>query len=329
MTGKSAHVPVVMLAICLAAGPLYSDSTTAPVHVESVQTALGLCEIWLPPGYSSAEAQYVASAVSDLSLVLVDRLGPTAERAYELVLVDDRRQFELWTGRQSPDWIHALAMKDPPRLVLMVAANLTTADRKKLERTLLHELTHAYLHRLEPESTRRIVPGWFHEGVAVQMSGGLERGMQQTVLYARWLGQLQPLEALTTIRHKTARSSELAYGQAALAVELIVEQHGDVGLSDLINGLRGGGAFELVFEQALGVPWPQFSGGYQNWLRRRFNLLLALSDPNILFMLLPLLLVAAYFVTRARGRRRKALWAEQERLTDELNKLQGIDTFIE
>ena len=327
--GAPAYLRPVLLVALLAVTPAAADSTSVSIHAGSSQTVLGLCDIWLPPGYASADAEYVAGAVSDLSLVLTDRLGPTAERAFELVLVDNRGEFEYWTGRQSPEWIHALAMNNPPRLVLLVSAIATPAARKNLERTLLHELTHAYLHRLVSPSTRRNLPGWFHEGIAVQMSGGMERGMQQTVLYARWLGQLQPLGALTTIRHKTARTSELAYGQSALAVELIVEDHGDAGLRKLLNDLRGGAPFESVFEQSLGIPWLQFADRYQVWMRRRNNLLLALSDPNIIFMLLPLLLVAAYLVTRARSKRRKAEWEQLEKSADKLNNPGGIDTFIE
>ncbi len=329
MTRAAANLQAGLLTALLVATPATADSTSVSVPAASIETVLGLCDLWLPPDYSSADAEYVAGAVSDFSRVLTDRLGPTAQWAYEVVLVDNRHQFEYWTGRQAPEWIHALAMQSPPRLVLLVSANATTAGRKNLERTLLHELTHAYLHRLQSPGVRRNLPGWLHEGIAVQMSGGMERGMRQTVLYARWLGQLQPLGALTTIRHKTARSSELAYGQSALAVELIVEDHGDAGLRKLLNNLRGGAPFELAFEQSLGVPWLQFADRYQVWIRRRNNLLLALSDPNIIFMLLPLLLVAAYLVTRARGRRRKAEWERMEKAADDLNNLKSIDTIID
>ncbi|MCH8327324.1 MAG: hypothetical protein IID15_02210 [Candidatus Marinimicrobia bacterium] len=329
MIRAAAYLSPILLVAMLAVTTAAADTTSVTVRAGSIQTVLGPCDIWLPPGYSTADAGYVAGAISDLSLVLTDRLGPTTERAFEVVLVDNRQQFEFWTGRAAPEWIHALALNSPPRLVLLVAAQLTAADQKNLERTLLHELTHAYLHRLQAPDNRRNLPSWFHEGIAVQMSGGMERGMQQTVLYARWLGQLQPLGSLTTIRHETAQSSELAYGQSALAVELIVEDHGEAGLRELLNDLRGGAPFELVFEESLGVPWLQFVDRYQIWLRRRYNLLLALSDPNILFMLLPLLLVAAYLVTQARGRRRKAEWERMEKAADDLNNLKSIDTFID
>ena len=60
----------------------------------------------------------------------------------------------------------------------------------------------------------------------------------------------------------------------------------------------------------------QFDRRYQLWLRERYNLLLILSDPGFLFMLLPALLILAYFITTARARRRKAQWALVEQATD-------------
>jgi hypothetical protein len=66
----------------------------------------------------------------------------------------------------------------------------------------------------------------------------------------------------------------------------------------------------------MGEPITLFARRYRANIHRRYNLLLFASDPAVIFTLLPLLLVAAYFVTVLRARRRKAQWDLQEQATE-------------
>ena len=308
---------LVLLLACLplaqAASPSRSDTSTALQRAGTVATLLGECEIWLPADYRATDAEFLASAVADLSLVLSDRLGPVHLQPFQLVITGDRGQFEEWTGRRLPEWIQALALESPPRLVISgFPGPLGDANRQALEEVLLHELTHAYLHRARWPAGQIPLPAWFHEGLAVEMSGGLSSDLQRTILWARWTGRLQRLRDLRTIRHKTAAASQVAYAQSALALQYLRHRHGDSARENLLAALGKFSSFERAYPQTFGEPLISFERGYLNWLRQRYNLLLLASDPATLFMLLPVLMIAAYLATSLRTRRRKAEWAAAE-----------------
>ncbi len=317
MTRRSAALVLQLacLPLAQAGSPSSSDSSAALQQAGTVRTPLGQCEIWLPADYSATDAEFLAGAVADLSLVLSDRLGPVHPQPFQLVITADRAQFDEWTGRRLPEWIQALALESPSRLVISnYPGPLGDAGRQEVEQVLLHELTHAYLHRARWPAGRTPLPAWFHEGLAVEMSGGLSRDLQRAVLWARWTGRLQRLRDLRTIRHQTAAASQIAYAQSALALQYLTYRHGESARTDLLAALGKFSSFERAYPQTFGEPLISFEAGYLTWLRQRYNLLLLASDPATLFMLLPALMIVAYLATSLRTRRRKAQWAAAEQL---------------
>ena len=151
------------LQLPLAASHSPSDTSDVLLRAGTVGTSLGECEIWRPAEYSSADAEFLAGAAADLSQVLTDRLGPVHPHPFQLVFAADREQFAEWTGRSMPEWIQALAMESPPRLVISgFPGPLDDASRKELEEILLHELTHAYLHRARWPARQTSLPAWLH-----------------------------------------------------------------------------------------------------------------------------------------------------------------------
>jgi len=287
-----------------------------PLRVGTMETILGICELWLPGSYTEQDAEVLTSAVVDLALALQNRLGEVPTAPYQLVIVTNSDQMRQWTGRDMPEWIHALAIPRPSRLVLLGTDRPVSREiRERLENLILHELTHAYLQRISDDGSDRWLPAWFHEGLAVQMSGGMEPSLHRAVLWGRWRGRLYTLSELRTIPHKSAQESQLAYAQSALAIQFLTENHGAAVLPDVLDNLRDGYSFSAALQKVIGEPMTLFERRYLANIHRRYNLLLFVSDPAVIFTLLPLLLVTAYFVTVLRARRRKAQWDLQEQAT--------------
>ena len=272
-------------------------------------SSLGQFAIYLPDGYSSTNVSYLQGATIDVALALISRFGEVARAPFELVVVESREQFQEWVGNEMPEWIHAVALEEPARVVVLVskADNLDPTGHR-FELTLLHELTHIYLYRLQPGRKGRGLPGWFHEGLAVYISSGLDRGMHRALIRGRVTGTYYTLDDLVRIYHTSSSLSEMAYAQSLMAVQGMAEFYGTGVFRELFDQLRGGLSFTTAFAGAAGEELDQFHARYLSALRSRYHLLLVLTDPAAIFILLPLLLMLAYFVRLHRNRVIRARW---------------------
>lgn len=273
---------------------------------------LGYYMLYLPTDYPSEAEDYLRELVADLALVLISRYGPVDSAAFELVIVNAREQLAAWTGHELPRWIHAVALEHPPRVVLLgPATDISDPTSHRLEQALLHELTHIYLYRLYPSRNGGPLPGWFHEGLAVYFSGGLDRGMHRALIRGRLTSRFYTLEQLDRIYHTSAVLSELAYAQSVVAAQSMTAFYGEEVFHSLFDEIRRGYSFAPAFALAAGETLEQFQTRYEAELHRRYNLLLVLADPSILFILLPLLVLVAYFIRVWRSRVITARWAAE------------------
>ncbi len=286
--------------------------------VGTYPSAVGDFTLYVPAQYPEAAATDLRHMTEDLSLTLVSRFGPVKSVPFELVITVNREQLDEWTGRELPSWIHAVALEHPSRIVLLgPAVDVATATLERFQEALLHELTHIYLHRLYPSRAGGPLPGWFHEGLAVHTSGSLNRSMHRALVRARLFNQFTTLEQLHRIVHTSAGLSELAYAQSVVAVQFMDDLYGPEIFRSLFDGFRTGASFRSAFASAAGETLDAFETRYQVELLRRYNLLLVAADPNVLFILLPLLVFVAYFTKRWRGRLITAKWNAEESWRDE------------
>jgi hypothetical protein len=123
-------------------------------------------------------------------------------------------------------------------------------DRPRWERTLRHELVHAFLDSL----AGRGLPGWLNEGLAQWHEGELG---QQRALARRALGN-PPLE-LSELAGNLGQSGDparigQAYAQALLFTDFLIGRYGESGVAALLAGIGAGQSAAQAFERALGLP---------------------------------------------------------------------------
>jgi hypothetical protein len=295
-----------------------SGETDPLVSSEPHESKLGEYTLVLPPNYQDDSEKYLVELVSDVAAGLITRFGPVNQATFQLVVVSTREELEKWVGGTVPDWIHAVALERPPRVVILgPGTDVSDPSRHNFEQTLLHELTHVYLYRLAPHWGTKRLPGWFHEGLAVHISTGLDRGMHRAIIRGRIAKGFYSLMELERIYHRTSDLSELAYAQSVVAVQSMEHFYGETIFRQLFDELRLTGSFESAFLRATGESLPAFMNRYQQELLRRYNLLLVLADPMVWFILLPILVLLAYLIRLWRNR------AIQRRWRQELAALEG------
>ncbi|MFC1619236.1 peptidase MA family metallohydrolase [Candidatus Neomarinimicrobiota bacterium] len=273
---------------------------------------LGDYALFLPSNYDEDSKEYLVELVSDVALGLISRFGPVNKAPFQLVVVNTREQLEKWVGGTLPDWIHAVALERPSRVVILgPGTDVADPSRHNFEQALLHELTHVYLYSLAPHRGTGPFPGWFHEGLAVHISSGLDRGMHRAIVRGRLTRSFYTLAELERIYHRSSDLSELAYAQSVVAVQSMEQFYGEGIFRFLFDELRMNGTFESAFMRAADESLSVFKNRYQQELFRRYNLLLVLADPLVWFILLPILVLLAYFIRLWRNRIIKARWRQE------------------
>lgn len=139
--------------------------------------------------------------------------------------------------------------------------------------TLWHEIAHSF----HMSASANNVPRWFSEGLSVheQRKGDPTWGRSPSVGFVRALaaGQLRPASRLDRGFSNPRRPNEVAesYYQASLVFEFIEERHGFEAVLKMLAAYRRGDDDHAAFEEAMGIPLPDFDRDFDAFLRQRFG----------------------------------------------------------
>ncbi|HAI96789.1 MAG: hypothetical protein CL866_08185 [Cycloclasticus sp.] len=137
---------------------------------------------------------------------------------------------------------------------------------------LIHELAHVHLRQYIGTWDYWVdVPGWFHEGLAVEVSkgGGAEKITDEQAYKAILAGKhFTPRESSGILGHKYAHDygidPQLYYRQAGLFIRFLKDKN-PAGFESLylalINGASSKGIWELYFGNSLAKLWNDFLEG--------------------------------------------------------------------
>lgn len=136
------------------------------------------------------------------------------------------------------------------------------------EATLWHELAHV----ITLQMSNQRVPRWLSEGVSVyeerRAGPGWGRESEMEFLRAYAGGRLLDVRRLSA-GFTNPRTITLAYHQASVVVESIVDAHGEAGLRRLISAYASGADDDRAMQQALGQGLEQVAQHFDRYLERR------------------------------------------------------------
>jgi hypothetical protein len=183
-----------------------------------------------------------------------------------------------------------------------------------LPQVTIHELTHIALERAYG---RLPVPRWFHEGLAMTLSGELSFNEQVAVSRAVFTGKLMPLDSVAEVNRFDAGEAELAYGESHLAVAWMIDRYGLDGIPELLQTLRSAGTFSAALLQVYGFTDEEMDLLVRNYMAGRYRGVFFFSDTWLFWLVGALLLVVAFIAVKIRNDKRRKLMEESERIEDE------------
>jgi len=139
-------------------------------------------------------------------------------------------------------------------------------------------LKHEFVHVINLEQTSFNVPHWFTEGLAVRHEQQPRSRLWQTVLVRRARAkQLFNLDTINLgfIRPHSSDDWTLAYCQAELYIEYMLERHGADAVAKMLTAYAGNLTTREAVRQSLGVDQARFEAGYSEHLQK-----IVAADPS-------------------------------------------------
>lgn len=280
----------------------------------------------LPEGWTEVHEGQTTWQAAPEARELLETLRQTTLADRQRVLADlaqEEAPLLVRLGR-NPDEMAELAPPDAPpppyavgvtypglALVVLTATAPTTWEPAPLDRVLVHEWTHFYLHRAIGDNT---VPLWFDEGLAIHEARERNVDRVRTLWEATVRDTLISLDDLSRRFPAQPRGVSLAYAESADFVGWLF-QHGDGGAREvprLIGRLRRGDRFEVAISQTYSAGIGQLEVDWRADLARRYAAMPLLLGSSFAWLVVLVLLVLAYRRKRKDQGKILARWEAEE-----------------
>jgi hypothetical protein len=164
-----------------------------------------------------------------------------------------------------------------------------------------HELTHIVLARAAGDVA---LPRWFHEGLAMTLSG--EIGFDEQVVLSRALltGSLMPLASIDSVNDFPHYRAMLAYCESHQAAALLISRYGLEIIPQIIAAARSRGDFWSGMDSVLATTPVEFESAVRQTIRNRYQFIGFIADTYMAWIGAAFLFLAGYMATRMRNRRR-------------------------
>ena len=259
----------------------------------------------------------VPQAVEDECVAVLREFGPAlTERLWPFVQQQPRVDIHLVTtagfrdtlGGVVADWgVGAASGRDA-----WIDCERSRGVGRTVTHVMLHEIAHCLMHQ---GLGNAVVPAWFHEGVAQHVSG--EWRFRDTISLMLE-GRVPDLRGLEGRFPGNAQWADRAYRTSLLAVDTLVDRHGEEVIGDLILATRLRGDFRRAFPEATGTTYEAFAADFAASMRIRFGWLVTITRWPTLFVLMALGFALGAVLRIRRTRRRLA------ELEDEMPVADGL-----
>lgn len=240
------------------------------------------------------------------------------EGKIEIWICRNEDQFRRAVEAPIRDWAVGCAFP-LRRRVVMRDPGFVEMRKLRFGVTLRHELAHVLIGAQLGRRLNRL-PAWFHEGMAMLMSGeGMFFRRDLTLMGNALWGRIIPLSSLESSFPEELDKAELAYAESLSAVSMIEREYGAEALKGIIELVGMGYGFADAMTLVIGMTPRSFDLKWQSYVRRRYKLALVLSSSSAVWGLISLSSLLAYLLYR-RARARKLEMMELEEAEDEFFK---------
>jgi hypothetical protein len=260
--------------------------------------------------YSPSEKKLATQVLGELQIqqeTLLRQLQFQPKRAITVYLCPTQAAFDRVTGGVVPHWGEAAADPAQWRIFLKSPA---ASSRKELDwQTIKHELAHLVLAEIADPGH---LPRWFNEGAAILLAGETDHVDPLAISRAMTTNSLVTFDEIEALLSFPNEQAALAYSESYHAVKLLLRRHGAEALYQFASALAVHSDARLAFRAAFAEDLWDFEVAYFDHLRRNFRWYVLLDETLLWSGVILALVVAGYFVTRWRNRKKVQEWEQEE-----------------
>lgn len=177
------------------------------------------------------------------------------------------------------------------------------------QRIITHELVHLIISRRYGNIN---VPRWFHEGMAMALSGEIDSDAPITLSKAILSGKLLSLDSIKYVNRFKRDKAHLAYCQSHFAVQFLMSQYGQDLLPELLSEIKDRSSFESACIHVFGLNKREIDSVVNQAIRSQYHFSFLLDDTFFWFLIL-VLAISGFIATALRKKKRiKELELDEE-----------------
>ncbi len=256
----------------------------------------------------AADSAYADSVIKITSARLNRLIGTFTPDSLRIYIVNSEQRFDSLAGNTIPDWGAAVAI--PVRHLIVIKSPLILTGDKSLGELVAHEFAHIAL--AQAVASRR-VPRWIDEGLAMYTSAEWGWGDNLAIAWAVVIGGTVPLYQIERLNRFQGNKVRVAYSESFLAFKYFIDTYGVSGLDILLSSIRNGRSWDYSFIAATGADYASFEREFTTYLHGRYNLLTLIFDSSLLWILLALIVVVGFILTRVKRKKRMDQFDEYDK----------------
>jgi KDO2-lipid IV(A) lauroyltransferase len=249
----------------------------------------------------------IISIVDQALPVLSERFGLSNRPEITILVAPSQKIFDQITGGQIPEW--GIAAAEPEQSVIFLKSPRIARPETDLKSAVIHELSHVLL---SVSSRGSPIDRWFDEGLAMTFSE--ENRFFETLNLARavFSGEIIKLGEVDDVLTFRRQKAGLAYQESLSAVQFLIDRFGSDALVGIIRKIGERADMDAAMQSVIGMGFGDFEDSWYQAMKIKYRWAIFLNFPFLISVLMVLLFLAAFFVTRWRTKKRKKVWEQED-----------------
>lgn len=254
-------------------------------------------------------AEFVADRADIFRNEIRNKLG-LEMTPFQIILTVNEKAFKDVSGKDFPHWGVAAAQYTG-RKILLKSPRFSRQSFPELSSTLHHEMIHL---ALEPINRQGYLPRWLNEGLAQHEAEQFEWQKKVLLGQAALYGKYMDLHKIDDVLKFEQNRANLAYAQSVSAVQYLISEHGYESIGELLILLQEGFDWSRAFELVYGYEPRYYSTNWELWATKRYKAYALVDIHYLLWGILPVLVLIAWFRMRYRNTHIENRWQDEDNM---------------
>lgn len=246
----------------------------------------------VPPGISRSFAEYEYKRIAKLIEI------PETMDTHAIIVTFYRKSEIPQLGIRLPEWGGGGALGTDS---IFIPIDIEYAFfRSDFQRILTHEMVHLIICRKYGNIN---IPRWFHEGMAMALSGEIDSDAPVVLSKAVLGGKLLSLDSIQFVNRFKRDRAHLAYCQSHFTVQFLMKQYGQDLLPELLSEIKKRSSFESACIHVFGLSSNEINLIVNQKIRSEYHFSFLL-DETFLWIIILILAVSGFIATVIRKKKR-------------------------